>query len=227
MCAFTVLQFFSSNYSCWWKSLGIIFTYRIYARVWLKIGWVIYQYCNLRNVIIQIFHSSALFRMIKKNKAYVWFHLMRIRTEELILFQILTLAHLWISNRFFSSCNKKSRLIKISLMFHHQMILYLNFLPLCFHLKREEWRKEKNSLLIALHFSVPTWLWFFNLSLGNISQVSSLFLWLFIYMFVFHHFIISEKIIYHHYEGDLLVKEREQHLFKQLHSNYLSVLFVH
>lgn len=39
--------------------------------------------------------------------------------------------------------------------------------------------------------------------------------------------IILEKIIYHHSEGHLPEKDRKQHPFKQLHSNYLSVTFVH
>lgn len=96
-------------------------------------------------------------------------HRMRIRTEGLILFQVLTLAHLWISNRLFSSCNKDYRLIKILLMFHHQIILYLNFLPLCFQLEErseEKKRKKKKSLVNCSSFLCPytalvflTYLW--------------------------------------------------------------------
>lgn len=63
-------------------------------------------------------------------------------------------------------------------MFHHQLILYLSFLPLC-NLYKEEYKKEKGridhlspSVLIALHF--------LNLLLPSTC---------FVYMFVFHHFL--------------------------------------
>lgn len=54
-----------------------------------------------------------------------------------------------------------------------------------------------------------------------------LFLLLALYVYMFVYFITWEKIIYHHSDGHLLENGRGQHLFKQLHSNYLSVIIVH
>lgn len=90
--------------------------------------------------------------------------------------------------------------------------------------KDKSGEKKKAPLVIALPLSVPIALHFFNLSLRSILQVSSLYLACFSTYF---YFINLEKIAYPHSEGHLPEKDREPHLFKRLHSNYLSVNFVH
>lgn len=85
-------------------------------------------------------------------------HLMKIKTEGLILFHVfLNIGTSRNQQQIFSSLRYKILdFIKISLMFHHLMILCLNLLPLCFHLiKRRVEKRKPGALVIALVLSVP------------------------------------------------------------------------
>ena len=89
----------------------------------------------------------------------------------------------------------------------------------------EEKRGEKKTAasVIAIPLSPPVTLGYFNLSLRNISEVPSLYLFCFCTCL---YFLSLEKTGCHS-EGHLPENDREPPHFRQVHSNYLSAIIVH
>lgn len=146
-------------------------------------------------------------------------HLIKIKIREFILFQVFLNINTSINQQqiFFPSlrCNILG-LIKISLMFHHLMVLYLNILPLGFQLQKRRLEKRKRGIsIIAILLSVPGALIVLNISLRNISQISSLYL---LCVSSYFYLIILKEIVCHYSEGHLPENDR------QLYSNNCLVI---
>lgn len=93
-------------------------------------------------------------------------------------------------------------------MFHHLMVLYLNFLPLGFQLRKRIVEKRKRGILIiAILLSVPGALIVLNISLRNILQISSLYL---LCVSSYFYLIILKETVCHYSEGHLPENDRQQ-----------------